>query len=270
MAKPSQLHQFAALDRFQNPPVAIEQSRGHPGRVGEPGQQPFHFRPQVGDGSRQFPRVTRFSMRRAGDLPRRDPVNDLQQFRNPFPEPSRCRDHRHAQPTRQLPGIHGEAVPLRLVHEIQADHHPVGDLHHLQGQVEIAFQARGVHHDQRHIRLAEQHEVSGNLLIRARRQQRIRAGQIDELVAAALKQETTLSARDGLPRPVARVLTQSGQRVEHRALAHIRIAGQSHDVFRLADVHSHADQLHRIVRRTRLTTAVGHVRITVELLMLTA
>ena len=36
-----------------------------------------------------------------------------------------------------------------FVHQVQAEHSPIGDLQHLQGQVQVALQASGVDHDDR-------------------------------------------------------------------------------------------------------------------------
>ena len=62
-------------------------------------------------------------------------------------------------------------------------------------QVQVALQPRGVGHDHRHVGLAEQDEIAGDLLVEAGRQQRIGAGQIDELVALAANTRTPPSAR---------------------------------------------------------------------------
>ena len=97
----------------------------------------------------------------------------------------------------------------RFVHQVQADHHPVGDLQDLQHQIQVALQRRGVGHHDRHIRLAEQQEIARDSLRRgwSPTANTCRAGRRACTCCPPID-EPALGARDRLARPVARVLAQ--------------------------------------------------------------
>ena len=57
----------------------------------------------------------------------------------------------------------------------------------------------------------------------------IAARQVHQDVALAVVFEISLGVHHRLARPVARMLVQTGEGVEHRGFAHIGIAGQSDD-----------------------------------------
>jgi hypothetical protein len=146
--------------------------------------------------------------------------------------------------------------PLRLVHEVQTDDDAVGDLEHLEHEVEIALESRGVHDDDRHVGLSEQDEVARDLLVVARRQQRVRAGQIDELVAVVAQREPALGARHGLAGPVSGVLSETRECVEDGALAGVRVAGERDDEVPVLHVHAELDEVGQVVHRARRAIAV--------------
>jgi hypothetical protein len=98
--------------------------------------------------------------------------------------------------------------------------------------------------------LSEQQEIAGDFLVGAGRQQRVGSRQIHQFVAAAVVQESALGPRHRLARPISRVLAQSRQRVEHRALARVRIARQRDDKLGAVHADAHADDLSRVVRRS--------------------
>src|SRR5690606_28058579 len=84
---------------------------------------------------------------------------------------------------------------------------------------------------------------------RARRKQRVGAGQVDQLELLLAGRERALGPRDRLARPVAGVLAPPRERVEHRALAGVRIAGQRHDVVVPGHVDAELLEIRDVVRR---------------------
>jgi hypothetical protein len=113
----------------------------------------------------------------------------------------------HPEVPRQPPLVDRQAIAFGLVDQIEADDDPVGDLEHLQHDVQVALEPVRVHHDDRDVGLAEQDEIARNLLVVARREQRIHARQIDQLVAFVRIGEAALGSSDGLAGPVAGVLS---------------------------------------------------------------
>ena len=110
-------------------------------------------------------------------------MHSAQQICDAFAAPRRHWHHRNAQITRQPAVIHLQLVAARLIHQVQAEHGTVGYLQHLQHQVQVAFQTRGIHNHHRHIRLPEQNKIARHLLIQGGGEQRIGAGKINNLVA---------------------------------------------------------------------------------------
>ena len=74
-------------------------------------------------------------------------------------------------PSPQAPFVNGDAVPVCLIDQIEAHNHPAGDLEDLEDEIEIALQPRCVDHNYGHIGIPEKNEVTGNLLIRAGREE---------------------------------------------------------------------------------------------------
>ena len=76
------------------------------------------------------------------------PLDLLEQLGDADALSRRGSHHRDAELALELRRVDRDAVPLRLVHQVEADHHAVGDLEHLQREVEVALEPRGVdHHD---------------------------------------------------------------------------------------------------------------------------
>ena len=127
----------------------------------------------------------------------------------PFAGARHDADRRHAEIARQAADVDLDALALGLVHQVDGDDHAVGDLEHLQHEVQVALERRGVDDDDRRVGPAEQQEVARDLFVVRRRQQRVGARQVHELVADLVELEAAFGARDRLARPVARVLLEA-------------------------------------------------------------
>jgi hypothetical protein len=97
-------------------------------------------------------------------------------------------------------------VPPGLIHQVQANHHAIRDLQHLKHKVQVPLEPRGIHHDDRHVRAAEQHKVSSHFFVRTGCQQRIGARKVHQLERRPAVGETAFGSRDRLAGPIARVL----------------------------------------------------------------
>ena len=151
--------------------------------------------------------------------------------------------------------IHRDPLSRGLVHQVQADHRSFRDLQHLEHEVEIALEHGGVDDDQRAVGTAEEDEVPGDLLVDGRRQQGIRAGQVDHLVPVAVELEAALGPVHRLPGPVPRMLLQSGQGVEDRALSHVRVPRQGDDIVPPVQRYAHLHQV--LLQRARRAVVTG-------------
>src|SRR5262245_63023987 len=91
--------------------------------------------------------------------------------------------------------------------------------------------------------MTEEQKIARDFFVMRRREQRIRARQVDELVANLVELEPAFGAAHRLARPVAGVLFEAGQRVEQRRLARIRISGERDDAIEALELHAHALEL---------------------------
>ena len=153
-------------------------------------------------------------------------MNRLLEITDPFATAGDGRYHRHTELLRQLADVDGDSVAPGFVHEVQAHDDPVGDLQYLEDEVEVTLQARRIDHHHRYVRLPEQQEVAGHLLIGARRLEGVRSRKVHHLDPLARVRVQPLGPGDRLSGPVSGVLAQAGELVEHGALARVRIAGQ--------------------------------------------
>ena len=131
-------------------------------------------------------------------------------------------NHRNPQPPGQEAQVQGKALALRLVHQVDADHHPGRDLQDLQYQHQIPLQGSGVADYDDPFRPGGTQEIPGHLLFRGVGQQGIGPRQVHQhppMPASA-------GQGHGLSRPVSGVLPHTGKRIEQGAFAHIGIPGQ--------------------------------------------
>ena len=143
---------------------------------------------------------------------------------------ARARTHaRHAERIRQRGEIRPDAAALCLVHEVDADNGASGDLQNLQHEVQVALEAGRVADDDHGVRSAEAQKVARDLLFGGLGAERVRARNVHEHIRFSRKAAYALRAAHGFARPVPGVLAQPGERVEHGALAHVRVPGQRND-----------------------------------------
>jgi hypothetical protein len=211
--------------------IALEQPNRDPAGVGESRFGRLQLAGDRIDGACGFGRFPSGAARPADVRTRGHFMQPGEQVWNARIAPGRGEYDRHAEFARERTRIHCDAVALRLVDEVHAHHGAVGDVEHLQHEIQIALESRGVGHDHRDVGTSEQDEIAGDILVDAGRQQRVGAGQIDDAVLSPTEREAALGARDRLAGPVARVLAQSRQRIEHRALSDVGIAGQRDHAF---------------------------------------
>src|SRR6187200_1906673 len=91
------------------------------------------------------------------------------------------RDYWYTEVACQASRVDIEALASRLVHQVHRDDDAVGDLQHLQNEVQVALERAGIGDDDDGVWLAEQDEVARDLLVLRGRQQRIGTGQVDDL-----------------------------------------------------------------------------------------
>jgi hypothetical protein len=106
--------------------------------------------------------------RPAADRARRHVRQRGGQLDDALAEPRAGRHDGHAELLAEAPGVHVETVAFGLVHQVQADHDPVRDLHDLQDQVEVALEPARVDDDDGDVRLSEEQEIARDLLVPAR------------------------------------------------------------------------------------------------------
>ena len=205
--------------------VLIEQPQAEPAAV-EPSRAFFlHERLQQGDrifDGVGIPDRKRFARLRSGAHPLQTIREKAQAF---FPARRRP-DHRHPQTPGEQLKVELYAFALRFVHQIDAYHDAPRYLKRLQNKIQVPLKAGRVAHNDDRVRLPEADEIPRDLLLGRVRHQRISAGDIDHDVGAPAGGASPLSVRNGLSRPVARVLVQAGQGVEHGAFSHVRVSGQ--------------------------------------------
>ncbi len=107
----------------------------------------------------------------------------------------RARDDRHrghAEIARQAAHVDVDPLAPGFVHQVHGHDDLVGDLEHLQHEIQIALERGCVDDDDRAVGGAEEQEVARDLLVVRRRQQRVRARQIDELVVLSVELRSRL------------------------------------------------------------------------------
>ena len=134
---------------------------------------------------------------------------------------------RYAQQRAQSLRVDEAAAPLDLVHLIERDDHGPLELHQLKREIEIALDAGRVDDVEHDVGMMLRDEMARDVLLDAIGREGIHAGQIDKQRLVVPQAEARFLALDGDARPVADILIGTGQRVEQRGFAAVRIAGQS-------------------------------------------
>ena len=240
-----ELADAAVPHRLLHPLIGVEEPERHPARVGKPGKRGGDLRNDRADRGLDFRRMLLNPERRGLDLAGRDPMDGSEELGHADAVARRSRDHRHAERVFQLLDVDADAVALRLVHQVETDHDPVGDLEHLQREIEVPLEPRGIEDHHRHVGPAEQNEIPGNFLVGAAGLEGVGARQVHDLHPRSGMLVLPFGAGHRLPGPVAGVLPEPGQRIEDRALPRVRIAGEGDEVVPLVgppgDVHQRGD-----------------------------
>ena len=128
-----------------------------------------------------------------------------------------------AERLRNLCEIQFVAILLHDVHHVDGHDHREPQLGELRRKVQVALDVRSVDDVQYHIRILLDEELPRHLLLKRIRRERIDAGKVlyDD-VLRTLEHTLLLFHRDA--RPVSDVLVRTGQRVEKRRLAAVRVA----------------------------------------------
>ena len=145
------------------------------------------------------------------------------------PLPGDDADHRDAETALQQRKVEPQPAPLRFVQQIDAHEDAVRVFQDLQDQVQVPGEAGGVadHDDGTGLPGAE--KVPGGRLLRRVRQEGVGPGQVHKTVPPPPVQTLAPGADHGLSRPVARVLAQASETVEHRAFPHVGVSRQRDD-----------------------------------------
>ena len=205
--------------------VPLQQLEGHPGlgvglrhvAVDQPPQFVQHL-PMVG------PDLRRTGVER--DLASHHRIHRFHQL----PQPLVLRgDHRDdGQPQGSLEDVRLDPHPLHLghIHHVEPHHHRYRQAEEFGHQVEVALQGGGVHDGHHHVGPLPDDEVAGDPLLRRVGRQAIGARQVHDAHEKAVVVVRPHLLLNGLARPVAHVLVQTGQHVEDGRLAHVGLAGQ--------------------------------------------
>ena len=165
-----------------------------------------------------------------GRLLRRRHIRDgLHQLPQALVPPGGGSHHRHAQKAGKLRSIHLDPLAPRLVHQIDAHNGARGDLQRLEHQIQVALQAGGITDHHRAVGTAKAEEVPGHLFLGGMGHKGIGPRQIHQNIVPAPVGMPPLRVGHRLSRPIPGVLTEVGQRIEYRGLAHVGIPRQGDD-----------------------------------------
>ena len=141
-------------------------------------------------------------------------------------------DDRHAELGGEPRDVDLDAAPLREIEHVEHQHHRAPGALELEHEAQREPQVGGVGDAQQEIGHAlagepPKHHVAGDLLVGAAAAQRIGAGQVDQVDAAAGRGEQQAGlALDRDARIVRDLLPAAGERIEQRGLAAVRRADQ--------------------------------------------
>ena len=237
-----QVTQFTGPYGFLDGLIRVEKSHRDPPRVGHVGESSGNHRLQIVDGAFDLRCMVLESVRSVLSLSRRNIVRRSEEFGNPDPLTRSTRNHRHPQRGLELSGINRDPMAPCLIHQIEEDDNPIRDVENLEDEIQVALEPGGIDYDHRHVRATEQHEVARDFFIQTARLKRIGAGKIDDLHAAPFVCEGTLGSNDRLPRPVPRVLAQTSQLIEDRALSDVRVPCERDEIIPAVGAESEPDE----------------------------
>ena len=135
-------------------------------------------------------------------------------------------DDRAAEPLRQGGEVCLYPLLFRFVQKIHAQDQAGRDLPNLQHQAQVPGQAGGIGHGHGHIRRPGEKIVPGYFLLRGVGAEGIGAGQVHQAHGGVSDPKAPLRRGNSLSGPVAGVLVQTREGVEHRGFAHIGVSRQ--------------------------------------------
>ena len=186
---------------------------------GRKGAQRGHGRLQILGGRLNFGRVL--------DLLARDSAAERGLVEHRAHVLALRRDHRHdrhAQEALQRARLDLQPPGLRLVHQIQGDHHRHLEFHQLQREVEVALQVTRVEDVQNHVRRLVQQGGAGDDLLGRMWAQRVGPRQVQQMNALPGVREVRLALFDRDARPVAHPQLGARQGVDQGGLADVGVA----------------------------------------------
>ncbi len=139
------------------------------------------------------------------------------------------RNHRHAKFVNQFRDVNANAFRFGHVELIERDDHGDAQLDDLTREEQVAFEMHGVDHDEDDVglpvrRVLAHEHFECDLLVGRTGGQRVAAGKIEQgNPPAVIDAERSFDALYGHARKIADTLPKSGERVEERRLAGVRI-----------------------------------------------
>ncbi|OLN24466.1 hypothetical protein DVDV_4198 [Desulfovibrio sp. DV] len=152
----------------------------------------------------------------------------LHEFLAALPHPGHTGNDRHTQKLGQLLDVNGHPVALDLVHHVEAKDHGRADLHELHGQIEAAFQGRGINHVDDNVGMLVHDDVAGDQLFHGIGGQGVGAGEVHEMHVVAVIAIDAFQTVDGDAGIVAHPGRAAGDGVKHRGFAAVGLAGYGH------------------------------------------
>ena len=168
-----------------------------------------------------------------GAGPRRGPVHQSQGpaegLSDPLAAAGRRADHRHAQGLRKGRRVHGDALLLRLVQQVHAQHRPGLHRQDLQREGQAPPKAGAVQDHDAGVRPAGSDEVRRRPLLLGHGPEGVGPRHVHQGEGPPVHPGRARLEAHGLARPVARVLPKARGGVEQGALAHVGVAAEAHD-----------------------------------------
>jgi hypothetical protein len=131
--------------------------------------------------------------------------------------------HLTSEHAAQRVDVDRDALAFGDVDHVQRDHRRHPHLDQLEGEVQMPFEIRGVEHVDDDVDVAAQDRVAGDELIGGGGVERVGARKVDEGEPRPVEVVAADLAFDGHARPVAGLLTDTGEGVEQRGLAGVRV-----------------------------------------------
>ena len=175
------------------------------------------------------------------------------------------RHDRDAKQLRELYCIDRPAVGAHLVHHIQRKHHRHLHFDHLQREIEVALNIRGVHDVDNAVGLPVQNKIARDDLLGGVRPQRIDARQIDDFVAFRIADGAAFAVHRDAGK-IADVLVAAGELIEERCFSAVLVSGKSKShagsTSTMAASSSRSDSVYPR-RNTSTGSPIGAMRVTV-------